>query len=276
VALIRLEHVSKSYGERIALSDLTLTFDPGEWVFVLGPSGAGKSTLLRVLALAEKPSAGRVEVDAEGLHPEAGGKPSGRVLRRLVGVLGQEFRLLADRTVYENVALACQISGIWDRAALRERVNPLLDQMGIRGKEALYPNDLSAGEKQRAALARAMARHPKLLIADEPTGNLDPAAAGQIFALLNEIRVRGTLVVVATHVEDWVRRYPGRVIRLERGLLRSDAMEGGVPASIVPAATAAAVTEPTVGTELPPVPANPGNPGNPSTSGSSGPGEPPR
>jgi cell division transport system ATP-binding protein len=273
VALIRLEHVSKSYGERIALSDLTLTFDPGEWVFVLGPSGAGKSTLLRVLALAEKPSAGRVEVDAEGLHPEAGGKPSGRVLRRLVGVLGQEFRLLADRTVYENVALACQISGIWDRAALRERVNPLLDQMGIRGKEALYPNDLSAGEKQRAALARAMARHPKLLIADEPTGNLDPAAAGQIFALLNEIRVRGTLVVVATHVEDWVRRYPGRVIRLERGLLRSDAMEGGVPASIVPAATAAAVTEPTVGTELPPVPANPGNP---STSGSSGPGEPPR
>ena len=276
MALIRLEHVSKSYGERIALSDLTLTFDPGEWVFVLGPSGAGKSTLLRVLALAEKPSAGRVEVDAEGLHPEAGGKPSGRVLRRLVGVLGQEFRLLADRTVYENVALACQISGIWDRAALRERVNPLLDQMGIRGKEALYPNDLSAGEKQRAALARAMARHPKLLIADEPTGNLDPAAAGQIFALLNEIRVRGTLVVVATHVEDWVRRYPGRVIRLERGLLRSDAMEGGVPASIVPAATAAAVTEPTVGTELPPVPANPGNPGNPSTSGSSGPGEPPR
>ena len=276
MALIRLEHVSKSYGERIALSDLTLTFDPGEWVFVLGPSGAGKSTLLRVLALAEKPSAGRVEVDAEGLHPEAGGKPSGRVLRRLVGVLGQEFRLLADRTVYENVALACQISGIWDRAALRERVNPLLDQMGIRGKEALYPNDLSAGEKQRAALARAMARHPKLLIADEPTGNLDPAAAGQIFALLNEIRVRGTLVVVATHVEDWVRRYPGRVIRLERGLLRSDAMEGGVPASIVPAATAAAVTEPTVGTELPPVPANPGNPSNPSTSGSSGPGEPPR
>jgi cell division transport system ATP-binding protein len=245
VALIRLEHVSKSYGERIALSDLTLSFDAGEWVFVLGPSGAGKSTLLRVLALAEKPSAGRVEVDSEGMHPEGGGKPaSGRLLRRLVGVLGQEFRLLADRTVYENVALACQISGMWDRAAIRERVNPLLDQMGIRGKEALYPNDLSAGEKQRVALARAMARHPKLLIADEPTGNLDPAAAGQIFALLNEIRMRGTLVVVATHGEDWVRRYPGRVIRLERGLLRGDAMEGGVPASIAPIATAAAVTEP--------------------------------
>lgn len=252
MALIRFEHVSKSFGERIALSDLTLSFDPGEWVFVLGPSGAGKSTLLRVLALAEKPSSGRVEVDAVGLNPEGGGKPaSGRLLRRMVGMLGQEFRLLADRTVYENVALACQISGIWDRAAIRERVNPLLDQMGIRGKEALYPNDLSAGEKQRVALARAMARHPKLLIADEPTGNLDPAAAGQIFALLNEIRARGTLVLVATHAEDWVRRYPGRVIRLERGILRSDAMEGQ-PAgftSIVappapPPAEALAATEP--------------------------------
>jgi len=244
VALIRLEHVSKSYGERIALSDLTLSFDPGEWVFVLGPSGAGKSTLLRVLALAEKPTSGRVEVDSEGLHPEGSESPKpGRRLRRLVGVLGQEFRLLTDRTVYENVALACQISGIWDRAAIRERVNPLLDQMGIRGKEALYPNDLSAGEKQRAALARAMARHPKLLIADEPTGNLDPAAAGQIFALLTEIRARGTLVLVATHAEDWVRRHPGRVIRLERGILRSDAMEGE-PAGIAKVAVTPAAAAP--------------------------------
>ena len=266
MALIRLEHVSKSYGERIALSDLTLSFDPGEWVFVLGPSGAGKSTLLRVLALAEKTTSGRVEVDSGGLHPEGSDSPlSGRRLRRLVGVLGQEFRLLADRTVYENVALACQISGIWDRAAIRERVNPLLDQMGIRGKEALYPTDLSAGEKQRAALARAMARHPKLLVADEPTGNLDPAAAGQIFALLSEIRSRGTLVLVATHAEDWVRRYPGRVIRLERGILRSDQVEGepvglatvGI-SSIVGAAAAG-----TVGTTAPPTSPTPPPPPSP-------------
>ena len=259
MALIRLEHVSKSYGERIALSDLTLSFDPGEWVFVLGPSGAGKSTLLRVLALAERPTSGRVEVDAEGLHPSGVGRTPGRLLRRLVGMLGQEFRLLADRTVYENVALACQISGIWDRAAIRERVNPLLDQMGIRGKEALFPNDLSAGEKQRAALARAMARHPKLLIADEPTGNLDPAAAGQIFALLNEIRARGTLVLVATHAEDWVRRYPGRVIRLERGILRSDAMEGE-PAGLTTVATLA----PAVAAPAAPAPAAAPPPATPS------------
>jgi len=144
----------------------------------------------------------------------------------VVDTTAQEFRLLADRTVYENVALACQISGIWDRAALRERVNPLLDQMGIRGKEKLFPGDLSAGEKQRVALARAMARHPRILIADEPTGNLDPAAAGQIFALLREISSSGTLVAVATHAEEWIRRHPGRVIRLERGILRSDQMEG--------------------------------------------------
>ena len=254
MALIRLEHVSKSFGDRIALSDVTLSFDPGEWVFVLGPSGAGKSTLLRLLALAEKPSQGRVEVDPDAVSsptnagagavepddvPLDGGEspeepaprrspkrvPLRRV-RRLVGVLGQEFRLLGDRNVYENIALACQISGIWDRAKIRERVTPLLDEMGIRGKETLFPEDLSAGEKQRVALARAMARHPRILIADEPTGNLDPAAAGQIFALLREIGRRGTLVAVATHAEDWVRRHPGRAIRLERGILRSDQPEG--------------------------------------------------
>ena len=228
MALIRLDHVSKTYGDRIALSDVSLSFEPGEWVFVLGPSGAGKSTLLRVLAVAEKPSSGRVEVDP-GDIPGKRRKVSGRRMRRYVGMLGQEFRLLDDRPVYENIALACRISGIWETGEIRERVNPLLDQMGIRGKEALYPSDLSAGEKQRVALARAMARHPRILIADEPTGNLDPAAAGQIFAILREICSRGTLVLVATHAEDWVRRYPGRVIRLERGIVRSDAAEGSAP-----------------------------------------------
>jgi cell division transport system ATP-binding protein len=235
VALIRLDHASKAYGDRIALSDVTLSFEPGEWVFVLGPSGAGKSTLLRLLALAEKPSSGKVEVDP-GEVPGRGGRVPSRRMRRLVGVLGQEFRLLADRTAYENIALACQISGIWDPAEIRERVNPLLDQMGIRGKEGFYPNALSAGEKQRVALARAMARHPRILLADEPTGNLDSAAAGQIFAILREIGARGTLILVATHAEDWVRRHPGRAIRLERGLLRADepAGLGQAPPEVLP------------------------------------------
>src|SRR5512141_3509708 len=124
--LIRLDHVSKTYGDRIALSDVTLSFEPGEWVFVLGPSGAGKSTLLRILAMAEKPSSGRVHVDP-GEVPGRGGRVSSRKMRRLVGVLGQEFRLLQDRTVHENIALACQTSGIWDRTEIRDRVNPLLD-----------------------------------------------------------------------------------------------------------------------------------------------------
>ena len=260
MALIRLDHVSKSFGDRIALSDVTLGFDPGEWAFVLGPSGAGKSTLLRILALAERPSSGRIEVDpyavagmngapAVGLAPGVEGavgapaepapapappptprrkKIPVRRVRRMVGVLGQEFRLLPDRTVYENIAIACQITGVWERGIIRERIVPLLEQMGIRGKESLFPDDLSAGEKQRVALARAMARLPKILIADEPTGNLDPAAAGQIFALLRQISQHGTLVAVATHAEDWVRRYPGRTIRLERGLVRSDKREGDV------------------------------------------------
>jgi len=263
MALIRLEHLSKIYRDRIALSDVTLSFESGEWVLVSGPSGAGKSTLLRVLALAEKPSSGRVEVDPIAVTdapsalplplagpaapaadapaddgavtveapPEAPSAPRRRrvaasKIRRHIGVLGQEFRLLPDRNVFENVAISCNIGGIWDRIRIRDRVNPLLDQMGIRGVESLFPNDLSAGQKQRVALARAMARHPRILLADEPTGNLDPSAAAQIFALLHEIRQRGTLVVIATHAEEWIRRYPGRVIRMERGLVRSDGADG--------------------------------------------------
>ncbi|MEK7348340.1 MAG: ATP-binding cassette domain-containing protein [Candidatus Eisenbacteria bacterium] len=239
MALIRLEHVTKVYRDRIALSDVTLSFEAGEWVLVAGPSGAGKSTLLRVLALAEKPTSGRVEVDPIAVieAPSAPAEPASpppphrrrvpaSLVRRHIGILGQEFRLLPDRNIFENVAISCNIGGIWDRAQIRERINPLLDQMGIRGVEALFPNDLSAGQKQRVALARAMARHPRILLADEPTGNLDPSSAAQIFALLREIRERGTLVVIATHAEEWIRRYPGRVIRVERGLLRSDGPEG--------------------------------------------------
>src|SRR3990172_12357379 len=184
MALIRLEHVTKRYRDRIALSDISLSFEPGEWVFILGPSGAGKSTLLRTLALAERPTTGQVEAEPG--------------LKRAIGVLGQEFRLLADRTVYDNIALACQIAGVWDPVEIRERVTPLLDQMGIRAKEALFQGDLSAGEKQRVALARAMVRHPRILVADEPTGNLDPTAAAQIFTLMREVRDRDTMVVVAT------------------------------------------------------------------------------
>ena len=208
MALIRLEHVTKRYRDRIALSDISLSFEPGEWVFILGPSGAGKSTLLRTLALAERPTTGQVEAEPG--------------LKRAIGVLGQEFRLLADRTVYDNIALACQIAGVWDPVEIRERVTPLLDQMGIRAKEALFQGDLSAGEKQRVALARAMVRHPRILVADEPTGNLDPTAAAQIFTLMREVRDRDTMVVVATHVEDWTQRHPGRVIRLDQGVVRSD------------------------------------------------------
>lgn len=243
MALIRLEHVTKAYRDRVALSDVSLSFEAGEWVLVAGPSGAGKSTLLRVLALAEKPTSGRVEVDPIAVieapsAPVALEEPpappaaphrrrvSASLVRRHIGVLGQEFRLLPDRNTFENVAISCNIGGIWDRSQIRDRINPLLDQMGIRGVEALFPNDLSAGQKQRVALARAMARHPRILLADEPTGNLDPGSAAQIFALLRDIRERGTLVVIATHAEEWIRRYPGRVIRVERGLLRTDGAEG--------------------------------------------------
>ncbi|HMI30408.1 MAG TPA: ATP-binding cassette domain-containing protein [Candidatus Limnocylindrales bacterium] len=229
MALIRLDHVTKTYRDRVALSDVSLSFDPGEWVFITGPSGAGKSTLLRLVSLAERPTRGRVDAEPG--------------MRRAIGVLGQEFRLLSDRNAYENIALACRISGIWDKEEIRQRVTPLLDEMGLRGMSALFPGELSAGEKQRVALARALVRHPRVLIADEPTGNLDPAAAAQIFSLMRQYRDRETLVLVATHGEDWKQRHPGRVIRLEQGTVRSDAIDpAGEPASgldTVPRADAA-------------------------------------
>lgn len=208
MALIRLDHVTKYYRDRLALSDVSLSFEPSEWVFITGPSGAGKSTLLRLVSLAERPSRGRVEAEPG--------------MRRAIGMLGQEFRLLNDRNAYENIALACRISGVWDKDEIQSRVTPLLDEMGLRGMEALYPGQLSAGEKQRVALARALVRHPRILIADEPTGNLDPAAAAQIFSLMRQYRDRETLVLVATHAEDWTQRHPGRVIRMEQGVVRSD------------------------------------------------------
>ena len=208
MALIRLDHVTKYYKNRLALSDVSLSFEPSEWVFVTGPSGAGKSTLLRLVSLAERPSRGRVDAEPG--------------LRRTIGMLWQEFRLLNDRSVYENIALGCRISGVWARDEIRQRVAPLLDEMGLRGTEALYPGELSAGEKQRVALARALVRHPRILIADEPTGNLDPTAAAQIFTLMRQYRDRETLVLVATHAEDWRQRHPGRVIRLEQGVVTSD------------------------------------------------------
>ncbi len=208
MALIRLDHVTKSYKDRLALSDVSLSFEPSEWVFITGPSGAGKSTLLRLVSLAERPTRGRVEAEPG--------------MRRAIGMLGQEFRLLHDRNIYENIALGCRISGVWERDEIRQRVAPLLEEMGLRGMEALYPGQLSSGEKQRVALARALVRHPRILIADEPTGNLDPTAAAQIFALMRQYRDRETLVLVATHAEDWTQRHPGRVIRLEQGVVRSD------------------------------------------------------
>ena len=208
MALIRLDHVTKSYKNRLALSDVSLSFEPSEWVFVTGPSGAGKSTLLRLVSLAERPTRGRVEAEPG--------------MRRTIGMLGQEFRLLNDRSVYDNIALGCRISGLWDKYEIQERVKPLLEEMGLKNMESLYPHELSAGEKQRVALARALVRHPRILIADEPTGNLDPPAASQIFQLMRQYRDRETLVLVATHAEDWKHRHPGRVIRLEQGVVTSD------------------------------------------------------
>ncbi len=228
MALIRLDHVTKYYKDRLALSDVSLSFDPSEWVYITGPSGAGKSTLLRLVSLAERPSRGRVEAEPG--------------MRRAIGMLAQEFRLLNDRNVYENIALACRISGVWEREEIRQRVAPLLDEMGLRGLEDLYPGQLSSGEKQRVALARALVRHPRILIADEPTGNLDPPAAAQIFSLMRQYRDRETLVLVATHAEDWTQRHPGRVIRLEQGVVRSDQAQpeqngGGSPAGAAPGIT---------------------------------------
>ena len=222
--MIRIVGMLKRYAEgSIALRDVNLEVERGEFVFITGPSGSGKTTLLRLLLRQEKPTEGQIFVQGQNLAT----LPLSRVpeLRRAMGVVFQDFKLIRRKTALENVAYVLNVQGL-PRAEQRRRAYLALKGVGLHHRLGVLPGTLSAGEQQRVAIARAVVTEPALLVADEPTGNLDPDLAVEIMRLFREINARGTTVVVATHDRDLVRRMQRRTVILEHGRL----VDAGVPA----------------------------------------------
>jgi len=221
--VIQLFHVHKRYaGEAPALLDVSFTVSKGEFVFLTGPSGAGKSTLIRLVLCNEPASSGQLLVFGRNV---AKVKPSQiPLLRRIVGVVFQDFKLLPDRTVAENVAFPLEVRGLAVRE-VRRRVSGVLRSVGLELKADRFPLSLSGGEQQRVAAARALVVEPALLLADEPTGNLDPERTFEVMDLVQAANARGTTVVVATHDRALLERYKKRVVALERGRVVADGAE---------------------------------------------------
>ena len=213
--MIRLFHVYKSFGSiNPALIDINLTVPKGEFVFVTGPSGAGKTTLLKVIFCAERPTSGYALVDGRNLTRIKDSPLSS--LRRRIGVVFQDFKLLPRRNVFENVALSLQVMGV-PSSMIRKKVHQTLRYLGLADKEGYYPPQLSGGEQQRIAIARAIVNNPLILLADEPTGNLDYDLTMEIMALIKEIHARGTTVIVATHSQELLKGARERIIALSKG-----------------------------------------------------------
>lgn len=223
--MITLENVSKSYAKgQPALNDVSLHIDKGEFVFIVGNSGSGKSTLIKLLLKELEPTSGTIIVNDQNL-----GKMKRRKVpkyRRGVGVVFQDFRLLKDRNVYENVAFAQRVIERPNRV-IKKRVPEILTLVGLAEKYKSFPRELSGGEQQRVALARALVNRPNILLADEPTGNLDPKNSWEIMKLLEQINENGTTVLVVTHNREIVNAMQKRVITMKKGVVVSDEEKGG-------------------------------------------------
>jgi len=218
--VIQLFHVNKEYpGDGPALQDVTLTVEKAEFVFLTGPSGAGKSTLLKLIFCEEAATSGQLLLFGKNVAKI--GARAIPYVRRNIGVVFQDFKLLAQRTVAENVALPLEVQALADKE-IRRRVKMLLRSVGLEHRAEKFPPSLSGGEQQRVAVARALAADPALLLADEPTGNLDPDRTVEVMELLASANARGTTVVVATHDRSLLERYKRRTVVLERGRLVSD------------------------------------------------------
>ena len=218
--MIKLEHVSKSYSAGIpALNDISLNIEEGEFVFIVGNSGSGKSTLIKLLLKELEPTKGVITINNRNLN--AIRRKQIPKYRRNVGVVFQDFRLLKDRNVYENVAFAQKVIGTPARL-IRSSVPTMLSMVGLAAKYKSYPKQLSGGEQQRVAIARALVNQPKILLEDEPTGNLDNHNAWEIMKLLEEINQKGTTVVVVTHNLEIVKAMKKRVITMKKGVIISD------------------------------------------------------
>lgn len=227
--MIEFKNVSKVYKTgTVGVKNANFVIEKGDFVFLVGASGSGKSTLVKLILKEEDATEGKILINRKDITHL---KPS-RVpyLRRSMGVVFQDFRLLPDKTVYDNVAFAMYIVNATPKH-IRRQVPMLLSLVGLSNKAKVYPDELSGGEQQRVALARALVNNPSMIIADEPTGNLDPETAWEIMSLLNDINLRGTTVVVATHAKDIVDCMKKRVIKLESGLIISD-KKGGYDSEI--------------------------------------------
>ena len=225
VPMIRMDQVSMQYSTGVdALCDVSIRIEKGEFVFVVGKSGSGKSTFIKLLLKELNPSEGRIFVAGRQVTNLSRKQVS--LYRRQIGVVFQDFRLLKNKTVYENIEFAQQIIGMNKREIARN-VAIMLEMVGLKGKENAYPGELSGGEQQRLNIARVLINNPAILLADEPTGNLDPQMAWEIMMLLQEINKMGTTVVVVTHNNDVVDIMKKRVVTLDKGSIVSDEQEGG-------------------------------------------------
>ena len=222
--MIEFVNVVKKYDHNVtAIDNVNMKIDKGEFVFLVGPSGSGKSTFLRLLIKEDEPTSGKILVDGKDITKLK--KKEIPYLRRKIGFVFQDFRLLYDRTVEENIIFALRVIEASERE-IKTQLKSVLQMVGLTGKEHYYPNQLSGGEQQRVALARALATKPPILIADEPTGNLDPKTAEEIFKTLQEINASGTTILVVTHARDIVNTMNKRVIALEHGKIVKDDARG--------------------------------------------------
>ena len=222
--MIQFTDVVKSYTEgNTALNGVSLQIEDGEFVFLVGPSGSGKSTIMKTITGELRPTSGQVHVN--GYKLESIRKRDIPYMRRTLGVVFQDFRLIPNMTVYDNVAYAMRVIGARE-AEIKERVPYVLDLVGLTGKERRHPNEMSGGEQQRLAIARALVNNPSTIIADEPTGNLDPARSLELMSLLQEINNLGTTMLVVTHAKELVERFDKRVIAIDEGVVISDGMDG--------------------------------------------------
>ncbi|MDR7856558.1 cell division ATP-binding protein FtsE [Tissierella sp.] len=223
--MIKLMNVSKEYDNNVrALTNMNLEIHKGEFVFLVGSSGAGKSTLIKLLLKEEEPTEGKIILNDMDITKVKNRRIP--LIRRNIGVVFQDFRLLPNKTVYENVAFAMEIIGSHPKE-IRRRVPMVLSMVDLSRKASSFPDQLSGGEHQRVSIARAIVNNPPVLIADEPTGNLDPDTAREIMRVLNEINGRGTTILMATHAKDIVNSMKKRVIEIHDGLLVRDEQKGG-------------------------------------------------
>lgn len=223
--MITFDRVSLQYDSKhTALKNISIHIDKGEFVFVVGPSGAGKSTFVKVLTHELVPEQGTVVVN--GINITKLKRSKVPYYRRTLGIVFQDFRLLSEKTVFENIAFVLRVTGAKSRE-IKERVNNVLDLVGLRNKAKELPSKLSGGEQQRVAIARALVNQPLLLIADEPTGNLDPVTSEEIMKLFNRINHMGTTIIMVTHNKDLVNAMHKRVINIEDGRIIADQEKGG-------------------------------------------------